>query len=128
MTNLVGRTFYRLAERLPGRVSMPRDEAYTEATAIWAKPVGRSPRAVVHCHTAEDVRFAIRAARDCDLPLSVRGGGHDWAGRALCEWRRHRPERNEKRARSAPMASREYLRSARRGRSRKHRIRSALPP
>src|SRR5215813_2091060 len=29
--------------------------------------------------------LAIRAARECDLPLSVRGGGHDWAGRALCE-------------------------------------------
>ncbi len=85
MTNLVGRTLYRLGERLPGRVSMPGDQAYAEATAIWAKPVGRSPRAVVHCHTAEDVRFAIRAARDCDLPLSVRGGGHDWVGRALCD-------------------------------------------
>jgi len=24
-------------------------------------------------------------ARDCELPLSIRGGGHDWAGRALCE-------------------------------------------
>ena len=33
----------------------------------------------------EDVQSAIRAARDCDLPLSVRGGGHDWAGRALCD-------------------------------------------
>ena len=30
------------------------------------------------------MQSAIRAARDCDLPLSVRGGGHDWAGRALC--------------------------------------------
>ena len=29
--------------------------------------------------------MAIRAARDCDLSLSVRGGGHDWAGRALCD-------------------------------------------
>ena len=28
--------------------------------------------------------MAIRAARDCGLPLSVRGGGHGWAGRALC--------------------------------------------
>ena len=56
-----------------------------EATAIWAKPVGRMPRAVVRCRTAEDVALAIRAARDCDLPLSVRGGGHDWAGRALCD-------------------------------------------
>jgi FAD/FMN-containing dehydrogenase len=85
MTNLVGRTLYRLGEWLPGRVSKPGDKAYAEATAIWAKPVGRTPRAVVHCQTAEDVRFVIRAARDCDLPLSVRGGGHDWAGRALCD-------------------------------------------
>src|SRR5262249_35634392 len=30
-------------------------------------------------------QLAILAARSCDLPLSVRGGGHDWAGRALCE-------------------------------------------
>ena len=43
------------------------------------------PRVVVHCRTPEDVQSAIRAARDCDLPLSVRGGGHDWAGRALCD-------------------------------------------
>jgi FAD/FMN-containing dehydrogenase len=84
MTDLVQRTFHRLGERLPGQLSLPGDPGYTEATAIWAKPIGRMPRAVVHCRTAEDVRLAIRAARDCDLPLSVRGGGHDWAGRALC--------------------------------------------
>jgi FAD/FMN-containing dehydrogenase len=35
--------------------------------------------------TAEDVQLAICSARNCDLPVSVRGGGHDWAGRALCE-------------------------------------------
>jgi FAD/FMN-containing dehydrogenase len=85
MTDLVQRTFHRLGERLPGRLSMPGDPGYAEATAIWPKPVGRMPRAVVHCRTAEDVQLAIRAARDCDLPLSVRGGGHDWASRALCE-------------------------------------------
>jgi FAD/FMN-containing dehydrogenase len=85
MTDLVGKTLSRLGERLPGRLSTPGDPGYIEATAIWAKPVGRMPRAVVHCRTAEDVAFAIRAARDCDLQLSVRGGGHDWAGRALCD-------------------------------------------
>src|SRR6202040_1276296 len=42
-------------------------------------------RAVAHCRTAEDFQSAIRAVRECDLPLSVRGGGHDWAGRALCD-------------------------------------------
>ena len=64
---------------------MPGDKRYAAATAIWAKPTGRMPRAVVHCRTSQDVQLAILAARDCDLPLSVRGGGHDWAGRALCE-------------------------------------------
>jgi FAD/FMN-containing dehydrogenase len=85
MTALIGRTLHHLGEQLPGRLSMPGDKGYTAATAIWAKPAGRTPRAVVHCRSSGDVQAAIRAARDCDLPLSVRGGGHDWAGRALCE-------------------------------------------
>jgi hypothetical protein len=84
MSDLIERTFNRLAGQLRGRLSRPRDEGYAAATAIWAKPVGRMPRAIAHCRTSEDVQFAIRAARECDLPLSVRGGGHDWAGRALC--------------------------------------------
>jgi hypothetical protein len=50
---------------------MPGDERYAAATAIWAKPVGRLPRAIVHCRTPEDVQSAIRAARDADLPLSA---------------------------------------------------------
>jgi len=54
------------------------------ATAIWAKQVGVAPIGVVHCRRADDVQVAIRAARELDVPLSVRGGGHDWAGRALC--------------------------------------------
>jgi FAD/FMN-containing dehydrogenase len=84
MTDLIRRTLNRLAGQLRGRLSMPGDGRYAAATAIWAKPVGRMPRAVAHCRTAEDVQMAVRAARDCGLPLSVRGGGHDWAGRALC--------------------------------------------
>jgi FAD/FMN-containing dehydrogenase len=74
MTNLVGRTLYRLGERLPGWVSTPGADGYAAATAIWSKPVGHMPRAVVHCQTADDVQSAIPAARDCGLPLSVRGG------------------------------------------------------
>ena len=70
---------------MPGRVSMPGDDRYAAATAIWPKPVGRMPRAVVHYRTAKHAQSAIRAARDGELPLSVRRGGHDWAGRALCD-------------------------------------------
>jgi FAD/FMN-containing dehydrogenase len=85
MTDLIERALHRFGHQLPGRISRPGDDRYIAATAIWAKPVGRAPRAVVHCQTAEDVQWAIQAARECGLPLSVRGGGHDWAGRALCD-------------------------------------------
>jgi FAD/FMN-containing dehydrogenase len=85
MTNLVESAVTILNDRLPGCVSTPGSDRYAAATNIWAKPVGAMPRVVVHCRTAEDVQSAIRAARFCDLPISVRGGGHDWAGRSLCD-------------------------------------------
>src|SRR5262249_44872633 len=85
MTDLTERTLHRLSDQLRGRLSRPGDERYAAATAIWAKPSGRMPQAVVHCETARDVQSAIRAARTCELALSVRGGGHDWPGGALCE-------------------------------------------
>jgi FAD/FMN-containing dehydrogenase len=85
MADLIEKALGLLAGQLPGHVSRPGDDRYAAATAIWAKPVGRMPRAVVHCRTPQDVQSAIRAARDSGLSLSVRGGGHDWAGRALCD-------------------------------------------
>jgi FAD/FMN-containing dehydrogenase len=85
MTDLIESKLHRLAGKLSGRLSRPGQQRYAEATAIWAKPVGRMPRVVAHCQTPEEVRAAILTARECELPLSVRGGGHDWAGRALCQ-------------------------------------------
>jgi FAD/FMN-containing dehydrogenase len=84
MLDQIERTLRSLGGQLPGRVSLPGEGGYAAATAIWAKPVGPMPRAVVHCRTTEDVQSAIRTVRDCGLPLSVRGGGHGWTGRALC--------------------------------------------
>src|SRR5215467_12712605 len=85
MPDLFEARLHKLRNQLPGRLLMPGDDGYVAATAIWAKPSSALPRAVVHCRTVQDVQSAIRAVRDCDLPLSVRGGGHDWAGRALCD-------------------------------------------
>ena len=84
MSDQFERALRSLHGQLRGRVSFPGEDGYAAATAIFAKPVGPMPRAVVHCRTTEDVQSAIRAARDCGLPLSVRGGGHHWAGLALC--------------------------------------------
>jgi FAD/FMN-containing dehydrogenase len=85
MTDPIRRTLRRLRQELAGRVSLPGESRYLSATTIWARPTGPMPRAVAHCRSPEDVQAAIRAARSSGLQLSVRGGGHDWAGRALCE-------------------------------------------
>jgi FAD binding domain/Berberine and berberine like len=73
-----------LSRTLPGRVSTPGDANYAAAIATWAK-VDVAPAAAVTCRSTADVQAAIAAARKANLPLSVRGGGHDWAGRALCD-------------------------------------------
>jgi FAD/FMN-containing dehydrogenase len=85
MPDLIEARLHKLGNQLPDRLSRPGDDRYVAATAIWAKPVGRLPRAIVHCRTTGDVQSVILAARDSDISLSVRGGGHDWAGRALCD-------------------------------------------
>ncbi len=85
MTDLTARNGNDIAMQLSGLISVPGDDRYASTTDIWAKQRGVTPRFVVHCRTASDVQAAIRAAREQNLPLSVRGGGHDWAGRALCD-------------------------------------------
>ncbi|WP_174188425.1 FAD-binding oxidoreductase [Nocardia barduliensis] len=52
---------------------------------LWNGAVTRRPAAVLHCNTPADVQAGIRAARESGVPLAVRGGGHDWAGRALAD-------------------------------------------
>jgi FAD/FMN-containing dehydrogenase len=74
-----------LSHQLGNRVSRPGDGVHVAATEIWAKPIGCMPRTVVHCRTPQDVQFAIAAAHSAGLSLSVRSGGQDWAGRALCD-------------------------------------------
>ncbi|WP_210768282.1 FAD-binding oxidoreductase [Cellulomonas humilata] len=65
-----------------GTVWQQGDDGYDDARRVWNGAVDRRPAAVVRCVDAEDVRAALLVARDSDVPLSVRGGGHDWAGRA----------------------------------------------
>ena len=85
MSDQIERTLRSFAaDNCPGVSRSRARTGYAAATAIWAKPVGPMPRTVVHCRTTEDVQLAIRTARDCGVPLSVRGGGHHWACLALC--------------------------------------------
>jgi FAD/FMN-containing dehydrogenase len=72
-----------LRPRLGERLLLPGDPAFPAARQLWNAAVTRQPAVIARCADAAEVSAAVRAARDAGLPLSVRAGGHDWAGRAL---------------------------------------------
>jgi predicted ester cyclase len=74
----------RLRASMPATVLVAGNPDYDAARRLWNGAVDRRPAVVAaHCADEQDVAAAVRAARESDLRLSVRGGGHDWAGRAL---------------------------------------------
>ncbi|MFJ4834500.1 FAD-binding oxidoreductase [Streptomyces sp. NPDC088747] len=59
--------------------------AYDVACALWNGAVVHRPGVLVRAEQNADVAAAVRTAVGLGLPLTVRGGGHDWAGRALSD-------------------------------------------
>jgi FAD/FMN-containing dehydrogenase len=74
-----------LRTRLRGDVLVAGDAAFADARQVWNGAVDRWPAVIARCADEQDVATAVGTARDHGLPLSVRGGGHDWAGRAVCD-------------------------------------------
>ena len=72
-----------LTEQLDAAKVLSSGPAYDEARQVWNAAVTRRPAVIVLCESTGDVQSCVRAATTCGLSLSVRGGGHDWAGRAL---------------------------------------------
>ncbi len=73
----------QLRASLRGTVLAAGDAPYDTARQVWNGAVGHRPALIARCQDGKDITAAVRAAREHALPLSVRGGGHDWAGRAL---------------------------------------------
>jgi FAD/FMN-containing dehydrogenase len=70
---------------IAAHVIHPNDPGYDDARAVFNAMIDRRPLAIVRCRDALDVAAGIRYARDHDLVLSVRGGGHGVAGNAVCD-------------------------------------------
>jgi FAD/FMN-containing dehydrogenase len=68
-----------------GAVFRPGDRGYDAAVNIWNGAITRRPSVVASCATAAGVATALRFAASHDLEVSVRGGGHNYAGSALTE-------------------------------------------
>lgn len=58
---------------------------YDAALPLWNADVQHRPALMVQCRSVVDVQAAVAVAQDHALPLSVRGAGNDWAGRALVQ-------------------------------------------
>jgi FAD/FMN-containing dehydrogenase len=75
----------RLRQGIKGEVIRPGDRAYDDARKVWNGAIDRRPTAIVRCAGVPDVVAAVRFARERDLLVSVRGGGHGVGGHAVCE-------------------------------------------
>ncbi len=75
----------RLDQSLTGELIRPTDEMYDEARKVWNGLIDKRPALIARCANAEDVVTAVNFAREHDVLLSVRSGGHNVAGRALCD-------------------------------------------
>jgi FAD/FMN-containing dehydrogenase len=69
---------------LRGELLCPEDEGYDESRSIWNAMIDRRPALIARCAGAADVINCVNFARDNNLPVSVRGGGHNVAGNAVC--------------------------------------------
>lgn len=72
-----------LKKQLRGNILLPDDPDYEEARRIWNAMIDRRPAGIVQCAGVADVMLSVRVARDNDLLVSVRGGGHNIAGTAI---------------------------------------------
>ena len=74
-----------LRDRMRGPVSTARDVGYEDARRIWNGRFDRRPAAIARCTGAADAKAAVDLARESGLLVSVRSGGHDYAGNSVCD-------------------------------------------
>jgi FAD/FMN-containing dehydrogenase len=70
---------------LRGELLRPGDAEYEDASSLWNGVIEKRPALIVRCAGAEDAVEAINFARENDLLLAVRGGGHNVAGTASAD-------------------------------------------
>jgi len=73
----------RLGASQLDRVLLPGAPGYDEARTIWNAMIDRRPGLIIRCGSTADVVEGVRLAREHDLILAVRGGGHNIAGNAV---------------------------------------------
>lgn len=73
------------SEAFQGEIVLPGSAGYDAARIVWNGMVDRRPAVVARAAGVEDVRRTVRFAREQELPIAVRCGGHSVAGFSTCD-------------------------------------------
>src|SRR5947209_1033724 len=84
-TTLEKATVQDLRSRMRGAVIQPGDPGYEPARRVYNAMIDRHPALITHCADVADVISAVNFARQHQLTLAVRGGGHNGAGLGTCD-------------------------------------------
>lgn len=76
---------WRLTEHLEGEVLRPNGAGYDEARKVFNAMIDKRPAVIARCASTEDVVAAVDFARERDLAIAVRSGGHSVAGMSICD-------------------------------------------
>src|SRR5512144_2392884 len=74
-----------LKSSLRGELIQPGEGEYDAARKVYNAMIDRHPRLIVRCRDVADVIAAVNFARDNDLLLAIRGGGHNAGGLGVCD-------------------------------------------
>src|SRR5947207_1625439 len=85
MAPVTSETIRELRAAIGGKVHEPGESGYDEAVNIWNAASVRRPGVVASCTSSADVAAALTIAAKCNAEVSVRGGGHNYAGFALTD-------------------------------------------
>lgn len=85
MTNLQTTAIEKLKNEFSGEIILPEDRGYDGSRQIWNGMFDRKPAIIARCTGTGDVIHAVNFARENKLLTSVKGGGHNSAGNAVCD-------------------------------------------
>ena len=70
---------------IKGKVLTDGDAEYDNARKVWNGMIDRKPALIAQCTNADDICECVRFARKNNMIVSVKGGGHNVAGNAVCD-------------------------------------------
>src|SRR5262249_7690670 len=74
-----------LQDKIKGTIILPDHSVYDDARRIWNAMIDRRPAVIVRCSEDTDVAPAVGFAREHNLDISIRGGGHHIGGHSVCD-------------------------------------------